>query len=282
MAKSLNSINSKEDLLTLQEAFAEIIRRPLIDYNFMQEDNRTNEIIIPNSKSTPHQRLQFYARQYWWRIIHSFNQDFPSVRKLLDEKTFNSLRDDYLNNYKSISYTLRDLGSRYPEFLGDKNKLLSDAAKFDWARIEAFDFAYFKPITAQDIESDNFEKEKLYLQPHVRLIKLDYPINSLNKDGFSSVKEYLSNTFNTEDEVDNSSKPFENAQISKSFTFLAIHRLKGKIYSKELTSSTFKMLSSFIKGINLEDLFKKENNLTDEEIRQFFTEVMSLKWLYKK
>jgi hypothetical protein len=83
------------------------------------------ELVKPNDRLTSTERLDIYHRQYWYRILDSFNEDFPGLCSILGERAFARLSRAYLTDCPSQSFTLRNLGSRleawlteHPEFAG--------------------------------------------------------------------------------------------------------------------------------------------------------------------
>lgn len=65
----------------------------------------------------PAECLELYHRQYWFRILDSLEEDFPGLIRLIGKDTFWKITEHYLLEKPSQSYTLRHLGSRFPEFL---------------------------------------------------------------------------------------------------------------------------------------------------------------------
>lgn len=273
---SLDKIDSTDSLLNLQRTFAEIIRRPLLENDQMSEDTRCEEMILSNDRTSSHGRLQFYARQYWWRLKGSFDEDFQTVKKLISNKEYLKLRDEYLTLFPSISYTLRHLGARFPLFLENKSLLLSDAAQYDWAKMSVFEAKSIKPLGLLDVQSDNFENQILYLQPYVSLLSLSYPVNEVSKSEFVREDSSASNVLLEKEEAE--IQEFE-ISLDKKETYLAIYRLNSKIYTRILSPEQFQILKKFESGISLEEL---ENHVTEEAlsiIQQSFTEWMALNWL---
>ena len=44
-----------------------------------------NELVIPNDRLTSTERLDIYHRQYWYRILDSFSEDFPGLSAVLGD-----------------------------------------------------------------------------------------------------------------------------------------------------------------------------------------------------
>lgn len=283
----LGTVKSKKELLELQRVFAEIIRRPLKSQSKMVADSRTGEMIRPTNALEPHQRLQLYAQQYWWRIQQAFDDDFPTLALVLGEKKYVALRDAYLLKNPSQSFTLRNIGSALLPFL-KKNKALTapktelafDAAAYNWARIQAFDAASLPPLTLPDIQTPNFVKKTLRLQPYVQLLALRYDLASTLKAQNDTRAEASSNTqlsFGPEKKT-----PSTKAVFRRVDNYLVFHRFEGSLYIKKCSKGEYMLLSKLQDGASLNTLLMSPaiiKLLTAEEIFALFQNWVSLQWL---
>ena len=284
---SLAKIGSKAQLLELQRYFAKMIRRPLIDYSKMLPDKDIGNMIKSNDRSSSHQRLQFYAQQYWWRIIDALDEDFPTVQKLLSPNIYKKLRISYLEKCPSKSFTLRNLGSRFAQFIQrnsllvkSNRPLLTAAARFDWEIVETFDAGEAKPLSVEMLSDSAFPSKKLYLQPHVRLLELSYPVHKTFKLATEDTLESASNTLTAGTRKSITTKALK---ISPKKTFLAIHRFQNRPHIKELTASDYLILSAIQKGCSLKGLIKITSTIkkiSDSELHRGFSEWMALGWLH--
>src|SRR5882724_11872105 len=109
--------------------------------------------IKPNDRLTSLERLEIYNRQYWYRLLDCLWDDYPGLRAILGLKKFEKLRIAYLDRYPSKSYTLRNLGRRFVQFLQEEpgliaphGKLCLDMARFEWAQVLAFDSEARPPL----------------------------------------------------------------------------------------------------------------------------------------
>jgi len=100
------------------------------------------EFIRPNARLTSVERLEFYSRSYWFRVLDSLADDFPGLRAILGQFAFNRLSRAYLTDCPSRSFTLRNLGARLEGWLrtnqcyaGHMPSLALDMAKLEWAHI---------------------------------------------------------------------------------------------------------------------------------------------------
>ncbi|MDE3084518.1 MAG: putative DNA-binding domain-containing protein, partial [Verrucomicrobiota bacterium] len=147
-------LRSNADLRALQRLMTATLVRPLSPSNRLQArwlDGRpmakvAAEFIKPNDRLTSFERLEIYARCYWFRVLDCFYDDCPALRTVLGEKKFGRLAETYLAKYPSRSFNLRNLCSRLekfireePRFTAPHTELALDVARFEWAQIEAFD-----------------------------------------------------------------------------------------------------------------------------------------------
>lgn len=268
-------INPNNNLLELQRNFARIIRTPLNVDDSMLHNPITDQIITKSKKLTPHQHLELYAQQYWWRIKQAFDEDFTSLQSILSTDEYKSLRDEYLTKYPSISYTLRNLGSRLYKFILIKKnlpkstkKLYLDCILYDWARIEAYDAKETNNISLESINQNNFHKMKIFLANHVKILTLDFPIHKLTKQ----TNRHLEISSNTNKPI---KKPSNNKKVSlrKSFTKLIIFRYNEKVKFKLLTNEEFSLLSNFKKGLSISVAIQKvQNKPVSKRIGHLFQE----------
>lgn len=182
-------------LLELQRRMAEDVRRPLTA-DFEMRDTTDDgasvgaiaaSYISPNDRLSSFERLEIYNRQYWFRLISAVSEDFPTLNALLGSKRFDSLILAYLNENPSTSWTLRDLGAKLPSFLeahpeltGRRHRLAVDVARLEWAYVDAFDRKHRTPLGTAEAQTIGSES-RLALQPHLQLLELSYPVDSLGR-----------------------------------------------------------------------------------------------------
>ena len=103
------------------------------------------------------QCLEIYNRQHWFRLIDALSEDFPGLQAILGAKRFRTIAKAYITECPQ-SFSLRDLGSRLPLWLGSHRELLQpnerlarDMANLEWAHIEAFDAAELPALKPEDL-----------------------------------------------------------------------------------------------------------------------------------
>src|SRR5580698_10418834 len=72
------------DVLEFQRRIAGAVMSPLNASISATAD----QLVKPNDRLTPTERLNIYHRQYWYRILDSFNEDFPGVCSIVGERAF--------------------------------------------------------------------------------------------------------------------------------------------------------------------------------------------------
>jgi hypothetical protein len=289
------------NLLELQRRMAEDVMRPLTSDFQMQRlttDGRsTQEIadsyIKPNNLLSSFDRLEIYNRQYWFRVIGAIAEDFPALNAVLGVKVFDRLVLTYLRENPSTSFTLRDLGSKLPQWLEEhselaprRHKLLLDVARLEWAYVEAFDRVEADPLTAADF-ADLAAGSRLFLQPHIQLLELNYPVDELvlavhQETGPSDI---MSNAVPERRHVRRARLP----KMLRSAVFLVVHRYDNSVYYRRIDRENFRLLSALQKGVPLgdalENAFRNGHFSADEQaarIQGYFAHASELGWFCRQ
>jgi hypothetical protein len=289
------------NLLELQRRMAEDVMRPLTADFLTQtttEDGRSTQeladsYIKPNSLLSSFDRLEIYNRQYWFRVTGAVAEDFPALNKVLGEKTFDQLVLAYLRENPSTSFTLRNLGSKLPQWLEEhpefgpkRHDLLLDVARLEWAYVEAFDSADLPPLTLTDFGELGADS-RLSLQPHLQLLDLRYPVDELvlavHRE--TAPSDIMSNASSERKHVARIRLP----KVRRSAVCLAVHRHENSVYYRRIDLEAFRLLSALQQGASLgaalESVFA-DSTLTAEEqaakIQEYFAHATELGWFCKQ
>ena len=252
-------------LLNLQRRMARAVMTPLTNSERMRSvapDGRSmravaSQIIKPNERLTSFERLEIYNRQYWFRVLSAFAEDFPGLRAVLGGRRFDAMAKAYLIHCPSQSYTLRNLGSRlvdwlqkHPAWAGERQNLAVDMARLEWADIEAFDGLREPSLKPEDLAGVNPARLRLRLQQYISLLALRYPVDDLllevRKD--SDDLDVASNTFS---ERHKRKRVSAVSKLKPSPIFLAVHRLDEDVYFRRLDREEFAILSALHAGKSL-------------------------------
>jgi hypothetical protein len=251
-------------LLELQRRMAEAVMLPLTRNDVMQQKTRDGRsmkseaaaFIKPNDRLTSFERLEIYNRQYWFRLLSAFAEDFPGLAAVVGQAAFDKLTRAYLADCPSQSFTLRNLGSRleswlreHAEHAGKRPELALDVVRLEWAYIEAFDNAAERALTLADLGQLDGGSQ-LSLQPHLRLLHLlhsvdDFVIDVHRRQASQSVAS------NAVTEAKRSRSRRVPASVKRGDIFLGVHRYENAVYYKRLDCEEYLLLQALDGGSTL-------------------------------
>ena len=140
----------------------------------------TQAHLLDSPRQSAAERLAIYQRSYYLRLIDCMQAQFPVLCHTLGEALFNDFSGEYLRSYPSRSYTLFDLGLRFPDWL-EENRPDKDAPAqeregwidfmVDLAQFEKQIYTLFDAPgnEGQIYADDSTGDEDLRLQPALRL-----------------------------------------------------------------------------------------------------------------
>ncbi|HZC34083.1 MAG TPA: putative DNA-binding domain-containing protein [Chthoniobacterales bacterium] len=286
------------NLLELQRRVAAIVMQPLTSQDGMRRKTREGRsmkaeaeaLIKPNRVLSSFERLEIYNRQYWFRVLSCFAEDFPGLRSIIGSGKFERLMRAYLTDCPSLSFTLRNLGSRLeawlrsnPQWIVPRETLALDMVRLEWAHIEAFDGGYEPKLTLADIESAGLELP-IALQPYIRLLELTYPADDLlievhDEEVNSDTSSNAARTRQLRNRVR------RYAQPDPERIYLAVHRMEDSVYYKRLQLESFRMLSALSKQMTLEQALEiafESSSMPEEEriiaVQRWFANWAELGW----
>ena len=286
-------------LMQLQRTMARAVMQPLTVTERMQRrapdggsmKRYASRFIKPNDRLTSFERLEIYNRQYWFRLFSAFSEDFPGLRAVLGQRHFDAMAKAYLIANPSRSFTLRNLGSRleswlrkYPKWAGKNQNLALDIVRLEWADIEAFDGKAEQALRPEDLANAAGPRLKLTIQPYVRLLSFQYPVDDL-----------LLEVRKEDDDTDFASNAFTErkkrkrvravAKLKPAQIFLAVHRIDYSVYFRRLEQEEFSILTALRQGKTLsaavESAFRKSAVPMEErplKVQTWFQTWSTLGW----
>ena len=120
-------------------------------------------------------------------------------------------------------------------------------ARLEWAYVEAFDSAEVAPLTASDL-GDLASETRLFLQPHLQLLDLNYPVDELVlavHQEASAASDIMSNAVSERRHV----KRSRLIQMRRSAVRLAVHRYENSVYYRRIDQENFLLLSPHCKKV---------------------------------
>ena len=289
------------DLDHIQRKMFDAVRQPLTATERMRQRTRdgrslrgiAEEIIKPNDRLTSFERLEIYNRQYWFRILSALSEDFPGLRAIIGERTFEKLAIAYLLDCPSQSFTLRNLGSRLPlwllshrEYIAKSERLALDMVRLEWAEIEAFDEAA-KPRLSQEDLAGLGPDPKFHLQPFVRLLELSYPVDDFLISIQRNKEEEIDIVSNAVTERTTRSRAKRPPLPKPEKIFLAVHRADYSVYFKRLDQEAFAILCALRDGKSLSeavdsvDWTNRSFEESSAEVQQWFAYWSAQGWFCK-
>lgn len=250
-------------LADLQREMAAAVMTPLTPDDEMQQkapDGRpmaevAASFIAPNSRLTAFERLEIYNRQYWLRVLGGLAEDFPAVRAVVGGKRFEELSIAYLTAHPSRSFTLRNLGSKFvewllanPQWAGRRHDLAVDLTRIEWAFVEAFDNTERTPLTLDQIATLDAES-RLALQPHVQLLALSYPADDIALSLHNKEKRQASEAGVTHDDAPD--EPAHLPRLRRRLTWVAAHRVDLNVYYRRMEREEHQTLTAIRDGRSL-------------------------------
>jgi hypothetical protein len=286
-------------LRNIQRAFGDAVMRPLGENQEMQRvwlDGKpavhmASLFIKPNDRLDSFERLEIYNRQYWFRLINSFYEDFPALRTVIGEDRFYDLTIAYLAQNPSRSFTLRDLGDRLESFLKKEparvaphEKLARDIVRLEWAHIVAFDSGELPPLdTDQLLESDPGTL-RVAFQPHISFLACDYAVD----DFVLAIRKQEFTQGETSNAVSEKFRPVQVTDLplpSRKKIWLAVHRVNNSVYYKQLDQEAYRICIALKKGLPLQAACelsfarKAEDETFPATLQAWFSQWTSFGWL---
>lgn len=289
---------SPMSLAQLQREMAHAVMMPLTSEEEMRRESPNGRpmeqvaasFIAPNSRLTPFDRLEIYNRQYWFRILSALGEDFPALRSVIGGRAFDAMSVAYLDAHPSRSFTLRNLGSHLPEWLaknphfaGRRARLAHDVARMEWAFVEAFDGAERDPLTLEQISTLD-GSSRLELQPHLRLVALNFPVDDLVLNLHKHEKRQTTEAGVPQE--DEEQAPAKLQTLRRRQTWLAAHRVDFSVYYLPLKQGEFLTLSAIRAGVPLAEAIEAgvissrvPSSRRPRLVRQWFTRWSELGWI---
>ena len=285
-------------LRELQRLTAAAVMRPLTAANKMNpqwvDGTPSAEVIAsfirPNDRMNSLERLQLYNRQYWFRLLDCFCEDYPGLHAVLGQRKFSHLAKAYFSEFPSTSFTMRNLGKHlmrflesHPELVAPKSQLALEMARLEWAHIEAFDNATETPLALNKLTDSDPQKLRLSLQPYLTLLRLEYPLDEF----LISVRRQQGFRQEASNAVENRRKylPTQWSRFRRSDAVqLAVHRYRNSVFYKRLTPLQFVLLSGLQQNLPLEKAFvmavesNPDEKFTPKQITKWFRDWSALGW----
>lgn len=202
-----------------------------------KEWNITN-CIAPSKTLSSFERIHIYRDSYFIRLYDCLKHEYPILHKTIGKELFNHFIRNYLKKHPSTSYTLNNLGKKFPSFL---QKSLQENLKektpdiwqlfiIDIAIYERMYNTVFNTKGHETLQTNAFFTNlKVKPSPSIQLLKLNFPIGDYtNKEG----------------------KQLFSPPNIKQPTFYIFTRQNYKVYAHKVTLSAFETIQDWINKPN--------------------------------
>ncbi len=247
-----------KELKNVQEWFGSIIKRPLVEHDRINPIAPSGTVITkeaarfisPSPTLLPHQRIEIYNQQYWWRLLDILQTNFPLVVRLFDYHDFNQkIAIPYLVKYPPNHWSLTILGEKLPRWINEEYKesdkqLVYDAALLDYTFATGFLGTQY-PSPDFDTLSKNDPEALLTLpfclQPHLFLIEYKYDLPDFREAILKEEPPYW---------VEHD---FPDLSRDKApYYFVIFRNHKNNIAWKEIPHEEYLLLKQFANGLSIQ------------------------------
>lgn len=164
-----------KQLQNLQHTFQNCVLNP--------GDSISADWVSASGRATPEVQLSIYGYAYAARLREVLMNDFPAMLMALGEDQFTILANEYINEYPSKYFSLRDFSCDMPKFVlkqaGENKHWLHELSLFEWTLGQAFDAAddiLFSELDMATIPADAWFDLKLIFHSSVQ--RLDFEWNT--------------------------------------------------------------------------------------------------------
>lgn len=278
-------------LKSTQEWFASIITHPLGKKDTIRSRTPHGNLIaeeaaqyvVPSPRLRPHQRMQIYNQQYWWRLLNTLHANFPLVTRLFGSHAFNEkIGIPYLLKYPPDHWSLHLLGKRLPAWITECYKdrdrsLVLNAAHLDWAFMASLITPQHPFLDLAQILKDNPEgllSQIFYLQPHIALFTWEYDLLTFRGNFLKQGPDYW---------VEHR---FPSLSKGRNYFFILYRNIQNNLAWREISKGEFILLQRFKLGSSMAEacdyIESQEASLYDfvaENLQKWLQEWTQAGWL---
>ncbi len=164
--------------------------------------------LVSQSTQVPYlvnpERFELYGRGYFFRIFECMTSEYPMIKWMMGEESFQKLCVSYIHEYPTHNYNLNYLGMHLPEFVQRHSNphfpWLSDLATYENNQTLSHDQARKKPVDIKQFQStplDEWENAKFSFQPHMVLQRTEWSFEKL-KDAYDHKTVFTADLVNKE------------------------------------------------------------------------------------
>lgn len=228
------------------------------------------------------ERLSVYANAYSARLLECLREEYSAVAYAVGEKGFDSLAIAFLHQYPSTSYTLADLGAKFPQHLAESRPpretdeeepnwidFLIDLARLERLYGDVFDGPGIERLETLQLDDlltippDRRQQVRFQTAPCLRLATFRFPV----QDFASAVRN--------RDEDSTEEIPIPDACATR----LAVSRIGYRVRRWSLSETEYRLLEKLTAGASLQEAIatafvdsEKPDETIAANLREWFTE----------
>ncbi len=274
-----------KSLKEMQEWFSSVITRRIDGENHINPvspsgisiELEATKYMSPSPTLLPHQRIELYNQQYWWRLLDVLQNNFPIATRVLGYDSFNEkIGYPYLEKHKPHHWSLNHLGDTLhqwveEEYDEDNSDKISEMIAVDWAYADSF-LAGELPLPIGN--EDALVESKLTLQPHVKLLSLHSNLLPFRNQLLEQDVNYWAN------------HEFPQLKMNQNFFFVIYRNEMYNVVWSEIDQHEYRLLSTFKKEITVEEAcswIEQENielkKAATANLHRWFQEWTARRWL---
>lgn len=268
--------DAPQKLIETLKWFGSCISLPLAKDSRLPEISGVDSWILPSEKLTPHQRIEIYHQQYWWRLLSCMHDNYPFLVRLMGSQEFNQkIAIPYLLENPPSHYSLARLGQTLGIWLQkhQKETLYIESAKIDAAANHAFSSLKKTPHRTP-LSKEQLLLVPMYLQDDICLFELSSDLFTLREALLKESADYWQEN------------PIPN--IAAGTFYAALYRSQEDIVAwKRLSHAEYQLLLLFKDSSSVADAVSKLEmmdeeitKIAEEEISIWFHDWSRLEWLY--
>lgn len=272
------------NLKVLQEWFGKIIEQKLTPEQTLPPFSPKGNTIIEEAKIhiqssltlQPHERMEIYGRQYWWRLLTTLTEQFPALTCLFGINGFKEMLGiPFFLHEPPQEWNINLIGQTLPDWIEEHyhardKKLVMPVSEIDWGFCECFFKPFFKPFTLENTSLIDQAHVPLYLQPHVQLFELDYDLLTFRAELLKEEPDYW---------VEN---PFPKIDKAGPFYYTLWRTRHNQIVWAKGDLGEYTLLKEFINGISIQELLERNVENLDKWIAQWIQRgLLTYEYKYK-
>jgi len=165
------------------------LQRHVLDAENLDAAMEANAFVVADTRASAQRRLGVYAHAYRARLHEVLAKDYPGLRALAGEETFDAIAHDYIAAMPSHHPNARWYGARLAAFLSEDPRWnaqpeLSEMAALDWAFGLAFDASDARSLTFDELAAvapQDWPALRFALHPSLRWLSFERNVAAIRR-----------------------------------------------------------------------------------------------------